>query len=296
MRTVIVISDTHIASSVALRPRLVQLDDGDTSTFSRGQRWLLDGWESFLEWTKPARDPVLISLGDIVEGDRKHRSLQLVTKNTAVITRMAAEVLDPLVKRCSCSYWLRGTPAHVGKSGTMEERLAEDFTNTVRNPETKAYSWWYLPLELEGVRIGASHYASIGGMPWTRGNSANAIAAKALLTLGPDAPQLILRGHAHRWADSGDNFPLCRAIILPGWTLATEYTGNLSPGAPAEIGGMMVHCDGGKYETEKFRWEPKRQRYFLPPKPGSTNSARPTTRAKHNRTKSRQNRLKRRST
>jgi hypothetical protein len=169
---------------------------------------------------------------------------------------MAANVLDSLLAGAGCTYVVRGTEAHVGKSANLEESLAGDI-GAVECPETKARSWWSLYLNIEGVRLDIAHHTNMGGLPWTAPSAAQKLAARVMFEYsdrGDRPPALVIRSHVHRWGDSYDAHRT-RAIFTPAWTLATSYTNRIAPGAIADIGALILHIDGGKIEVEKFRAE-----------------------------------------
>lgn len=250
------LGDTHVGSTVALCPPVVDLDDGGTYHASRGQRWLWDCWQDVAERAKQY-DPVLVLNGDLGESDTKQRSTQVITRNKTTILRIAGEVFDVPAKVCRAVYATRGTPAHVGKSSNLDEAIAEDL-GAVQSPE-KTYSWWELPLQAERVKMTIAHHVTAGGMPWTRVNAAQKLAAKIVFNAaerGEQPPDLVVRSHVHQWFDSYDAHRT-RVLILPAWTLATEYIHRIEPGALAEIGAALVHVNGSKFEIEKLDYKPK---------------------------------------
>lgn len=257
MKKILVISDTHINSTVALCKPSVQLDDGQEVKISRAQRWFWDNWLDLLERVDRFKPDNLIINGDALEGDAKKRSLQLISRNPATIVNIASETLEPLVSKVPAVLFVKGTVAHGGKSGNLEESLAKDFDNSVKSG--KNYSHWSLNLIADGVRITAAHHTNMGGLPWTRGNAANALAARVMFQYSQDReqpPDIVLRGHVHRWGDSYDAYRT-RAIVTPCWSLATEHTHQIAPDTLPECGAVFISCDAGKYEVEKIKYEPK---------------------------------------
>ena len=261
-RTFLLMGDHHIGSSVSICPPVVDLDDGGTYHASRGQRWLWDCWQDVIDRAGKVR-PVLILNGDLAEGDAKARSTQVVTRNKTTVLRMAADVFDPLAKTCAGVYATRGTPAHVGKSSNLDEAIAEDL-DAAQTPE-KTYSWWELPLQYGRFRMAVAHHVTAGGMPWTRKSAAQKLAARIVFNAaerGEVAPDLVVRGHVHQWFDSYDAHRT-RVVILPAWTLATEYIHRIEPGALAEIGAALVRTDGKTFEVEKWDYKPRGRQWHV---------------------------------
>jgi len=70
------------------------------------------------------------------------------------------------------------------------------------------------------------------------------------------APDIVIRGHCHKWGDSYDAHRT-RLITSSAWTFSTEYGHRIAPGDFADVGGFFIYIDHGKYEVEKFKVPPK---------------------------------------
>ena len=240
----ICISDLHINSTVALAPPAVHLDDGGTYHASRGQRWLWECWTDFSLRVKalPGRK-VLLICGDLGELDVKRRSNQLITVNKATIQAITLDTLAPLVDAVDSLIVIRGTMAHTGKSQWLEESIARQYDHAVHDKRCDNASWYHFQGEIGGVRIDAAHHASMGSLPWTGPNAANKLAARAMWAYSVDykqqPPDYVYRAHNHRYADSGSNYE-CRAILLPCWSLITEFGFRMGHELDlADIGGVI---------------------------------------------------------
>jgi 3',5'-cyclic AMP phosphodiesterase CpdA len=257
VKTILAISDLHINSTVALCKPGVFLDDGQEVKISRAQHWFWDNFLDLIEKVDKYKPDVLIINGDALEGDTKNRSNQLITRNTTTIVNIASETLEPLINKVPAVYFVRGTGAHGGKSGCLEESLAKDFDNSVKIGNNLSH--WSLNLIADGMRISAAHHTTMGGLPWTKANAANSMAAKIMFQYAQDGekvPDLAIRGHVHRWGDSGSNYRT-RALILPCWSLATEHTHKIAPDSLPECGAAFIMCDSGKLEVDKIDYKPK---------------------------------------
>ncbi len=260
----IVISDLHINSTVALCPPTVNRDDGDTYHASQGQRWLWRCWQEFIEQAAALDGrKVLIINGDLGELDVKRRSIQLVTQNKATVLRMIADTLDPMLAAVSSVYVIRGTPAHTGKSCWLEEAVAADIDTTIPSAED-IYSHWHYRGVCEGVRVDIAHHANMGGAPWSKKNAAMNTAAKIewlyMVEREERPPHIALRAHNHTFADSGDNHKV-RVLYNGCWSLATEYTYRVSyENALADIGGYFIRCENGEYQVRRVKFDPEKGR------------------------------------
>ena len=257
MKKLLFLGDTHIGSTVALCKPTVELDDGGTYHASRAQRVLYTAWHKLIELVQP--DTTVILNGDLVETDTKHRSYQIITRNRTTLRRLANDVLDELVSKCAAVYVIRGTEAHAGKSASMDDAIGEDFD--APGHTAGSHSWWYLPLLVERLRFDIAHHAPMSGVPWNQNISAINIAARirfACMERGEPQPDVVVRSHQHRWADSHDAFKT-RVIQLPAWTFATAHTQRINPGSIADIGAAFMTVEGREYEIDKFKAEPEKR-------------------------------------
>jgi len=254
----------HTNSTVALAPPIVNLDDGGTFRASRSQRALWESWLDFWgEAGKLNTDRIIgIFNGDLGELDTKRRSSQLITTNKATVQNMLLDVLEPALDVLDAVYVIRGTMAHTGKSGWLEETIANDITINIPSPT--AASWWHLRAAASGVRFDVAHHAGMGSLPWTEKNAGNKVASiiehRYLISMKQPAPAVALRAHNHRYSDSGGNYETF-AVCMPCWSLITEYayrTGKENDGS--NIGGVWFVCQDGKYQYERRIYQPQNLR------------------------------------
>ena len=255
MDAIILTGDHHTNSTVGLCPPGFELDDGGTYQLNKTQRWLWsywkECWEEIAAFTTNAEKRTWIINGDAVDADNKGRSSQFVTNNKGTIQRMAVTALEPGLERVDRVYFVRGTDAHTGMNGEMEESLAQDIDITVKNGEVA--SWYHLRGIMCGMRLDVAHHTSMGSLAWTDKNAANKIAADAIMQytlVDQKYPHLIVRSHVHRHADSYDNYP-ARAIILPAWQSMASYGAKLNPNRLSDVGMIAFLIDNGKIVGEK---------------------------------------------
>ena len=160
---VAIVGDIHSNSTVAVCPPRVQLDDGGEYVASQPQRWIWRQWLLF--WgevfeRRAALDcPIYIILNGELADDNYHPTTQLITRNPADQMALARRVLEPVTARLGDGdrlFVLRGTEAHSGPSGAMDEALAVDLGATGQDTDGPA-SWWQLRAEIGdgGVLCGA---------------------------------------------------------------------------------------------------------------------------------------------
>ena len=261
MTRVVVISDTHINSSVGLCPPVVELDDGGSYRPSKGQRELYKAFLDFCNKAYQTDDKVYVILnGDLAEDGFK--STQVISRNKATILNMVIDTLSPLVDRAEKVFVIRGTEYHVGKSAELEEAYAKDLDNAVRY-QKKIASWWHLRTKISGVRFDVAHHISMGLLPWSEKNAANKLSAILMYQYaewGDPLPHIALRSHVHRTSDSGRNYPI-HSETLPCWCLATSYVHRIGgSNAKPKLGGLIIDCDKGKYNIDVQLYEPFRDK------------------------------------
>lgn len=269
-----VVSDIHAGSSVALCPRTIALDDGGTYEASKAQRWLWQCWEDYWRTVSAKRkalgaDLYVVFNGDAVDGDH-HGTTQLVGQNPNVQAGIVTAAMG-VVLACKPDrlYFVRGTEAHVGKSGSAEERIADglrrDKRPIVPDPDTGTASHWHLKTEIQGVRLDITHHGRTGQRAHTRGGNAvlhawdifneynDRTARSKRTTL--EYPHLCLRGHYHRWNDSGPACPV-RVVTTGAWQLKTGYAHRKVADSRSDVAGALIVIQDGTYTLDKIIYEP----------------------------------------
>lgn len=262
---VVAFSDLHIGSTVGLCPANVELDDGGRYGATKAQMWLLDCWRR--AWQQVAKltegyEVLAVCNGDAVDGDH-HGTFQLWSRNPEDQIRVACEMLAPVQQFAHRLLMVRGTEAHVGGSAWLEEAIGHRL-ETEPCPATGTHSWYRLPLVAGGVRFFVAHHASMGGKELSRGTAAAGLAVDTMtycaihrLTM----PDVVVRSHNHRWADSGTTYPV-RAVGLPAWQLGTAYISRRTPMSVADVGLCVWLCEGGSYAMHPIRYTPKEDRWW----------------------------------
>lgn len=258
--TVVLLSDLHTNSTVALCPPVVNLDDGGSYRASTAQRWI---WRHFVAFAQEAAErreqaggPMVVVLNGELADDNYHSKFQLVDQNPKSQMSTAIKALEPLLAILRPEdrvYVTRGTEAHSGRSAWMDDKIGEDIGAV--SPSEGIHSYWQLKLNIDGVRFDIAHHPPMGPgrVPWTQQLFATRMAAFAYmdaLQAGEKLPHLFVRGHYHMPSDSYDAYPV-RALALPSWQLTTSFGYRLGGGRPYPIGGAIVTCDRGKYEVVK---------------------------------------------
>lgn len=256
-----VVSDLHCGSTVGLAPpEPVALDDGGSYTPTEAQRWLWRHWLGYWQTVKrlaAGRRLVILLNGDVVDGDH-HGTAQIVSRHPGTQFDILLRALAvPLALKPDHVIVVRGTESHVGKSGSGEEALARHLRGAgvpvVPDPAAKTASWWHFTGTLGPLLLSATHHGRIGQRPWTKGNVSANLAAQIFYehaARGQRHPDLALRSHYHKTADSGDSHPV-RVIQTPAWQLATAYAYRVAADSLADIGGLTVTIDADSWTVRK---------------------------------------------
>lgn len=209
--------------------------------------------------------------GDLCDFN-KHSGAQLISMRGSDVLAAMVDVATPMLDVADHIFVIRGTAAHTGGTGGMEEVFADDI-GAVYCKEEDSASWWCARVELGGVRFDVAHHPPTGSMrPWTL-NQAAARAGAIVATryakekLWTQTPDVAIWGHYHKHAQ-GEELGV-HGFVLPSWKLLGEYGHRLGLGAHVEqVGGLWFLCENGKYDWDWELWRPKRGKIWVPPTVG----------------------------
>jgi len=262
---VISFSDTHENHVYGLGPPVVKLRDGDEVRANPVRRELWGLWERYWEAAFRLTEGiprVAVAMGDIVESDAKVRSPQdLVSLNPTDVFEQVTTTLDPMYAECDRVLTIRGTEAHVGKGAWQEEMIAQNYDHSIRDEKGNNASWWHFYGEFGGVLFDIAHHASMGSVRRNLSGAAGRLAYDVreayVSDWGIKPPDLVLRAHNHRWADSGMTYPT-RAVMVGCFQMKSTFVHRINKSYEMpNLGGLVTICDRGKYELHPIRVKPK---------------------------------------
>ena len=261
-----VVSDVHVGSTLGMVPEDgVKLDDGGVYNPSANNVWLWKCWKDYWEKVRAARRRAKLCIiynGDFYEGDH-HGTTQIISKNPETIDYLSDEVYKiPKALRPDYQIVVRGTEAHSGASGAVEEAFARRIGAT-EDPDNNTHSWWMFKGEFNGLLVEAQHHGKIGRLPWTKSNALNQQASQILQEYAERdrrPPALVFRSHMHKWADSYKANRKVRLIQTPAWQLKTAFAHKVAPNSPPDIGGIIVTIepDSSYHVQEELYDQPRR--------------------------------------
>lgn len=258
----VVFSDPHCGSRLGLMDKDgFTPDQGGLVLPSPLQLVVWNWWqEMWNEWVPMAtkHEPFgIIFNGDALEG-QPHRSTSHISINESDQFKMAKRIFEPLVAMCDGRFkFIRGTEAHVGKSGSSEEVLAQSI-GAIPNLEGQ-FSRFELWQKVGGGLVHLLHH--IG----TTGSSAyESTAVTSELTSeyvesarwGERRPDIIVRSHRHRCIEVRipTNTGFATATVTPGWQLKTPFVYRIPGGriAPPQFGCVLIRHGDRQLFTEPW--------------------------------------------
>lgn len=268
----VTVSDMHCGCRLGLVPygvKRIKLDDGGWYVPSPFQRLVAAKWHEF--WTEFVPRVVrgepyaIIVNGDTTDGVH-HNSVTQISHNPVDQARIAKACLEPLIDRKECVgyFHIRGTEAHVGPSGNLEERLAEELgAKPNKEGQYARYDLW--------INIGGKCLTHILHHIGTTGSQAYEATAvhKELVEeyaesgrWGEKPPQMIVRSHRHRFIETSVPTSMggAHAIVTPGWQGRTPFSYKIPGGrlSTPQFGGIVIRQgDEDAYFREKV-WTIKR--------------------------------------
>jgi hypothetical protein len=274
VRNVVVVSDTHIGCKLGLcRPDGAAVDDGGVYHPSKLQRKLWEFWEQFWgEWvpTVTKGEPfAVVHNGDAIDGVH-HGSTTQWSHNLDDQGEHAYRVLRDVVTLCEGRYYhVRGTEAHVGKSGAEEERLARRL-GAVRNAEGQS-ARWELWMRVAGSLCHFLHHIGTTGSAAHESSAINAELA-AMITdsgrWGQEPPLILARSHRHRSFEvrGPAEHGYVTAFTTAAWQLKTPFAYKV-PGARVttpQIGGSLIRAGDEEIHTRHCVWPVSRPAEVVP--------------------------------
>jgi len=264
MNNIIVVSDLHAGCRLGLCPPEVALDGGGVYRASILQLKLFEMWRYFWgEWvpdvTKGEPFAVVVN-GDSMDGVH-HNSVTQISHNLVDQQRIAYALLYPVYQQCGGQlYMLRGTEAHVGKSGQSEEALAEQL-NAI--PDSAGnFARWDLWADVGGGLVHFTHHIGTTGRTHYESSAVMAELGEAYAEAGRwqnRAPNVVVRSHRHRHIEvrvptkSGYGI----SFVTAGWQLQTPFVWRMPGGRSSlpQIGGSLIRKGDHDLYTRHKVWD-----------------------------------------
>lgn len=252
IRNVVVLSDTHFGSKLALCPPKVKLDEGGYYKASNLQlkiyKHYINCLYDFIPSVIGKEKFIVVHNGDIIDGDH-HNTSTIITRNLRDQENIAVEVLSEFYKIRGFSgfYFIRGTSAHSGEAAECEERIAQRL-NAIpdSNGNYTRYELW-LKFGSRGILAHFSHHVSTTNSSAYESTAPYKEMIEAYVEAGRwklQPPDVIIRSHRHRHfnitIDSYNQNAMM--IVTPAWQLKTPYVYRslLGRSSLAQIGLIII--------------------------------------------------------
>lgn len=268
-RTLVVVTgDWHVNDIVGLCPPVFKREKRASHRPGPAVRALWRAWRDFWTFIAEKKAETGAAVFAIANGDlgdiNKHDSTQLISMRKSDIVDAMIAIAQPMADVADKVFIVRGTAAHTGGCGELEELLARDITTAVHCDDEGSASWWVLRAEWGGVRFDITHHPPTSSRrPWTRNAAvarAAAIVAGRYLKegLAREMPRYAIFSHAH-YSAQGEEMGV-RGRFVPPFKLVGAFGHRLGSGAHVErVGGWWALCEDGKVIAESFeRWGMKR--------------------------------------
>jgi len=262
IKNIVVISDIHSGCQLALMPPTVTLDSGGKFHQSHLQKKLWEYWKFFWETWVPrvtkGEPYVIVFNGDAIEGSH-HGAVTQITQNIKDQVQIAYDLLKPQIDKPKCKglYFIKGTEAHVGKSGQAEEGLAKALGAIP--DEIGNHARWEMFMRIDKYLAHFTHHTSSTSSAsyettgvWKEFIEACVESARQ----GFEVPDVIVRSHRHRECTIPVSSSKGSSVvhISPSWQLKTPFVYKLGMKiASPQIGGscIKVHDEDGVYILKK---------------------------------------------
>jgi hypothetical protein len=264
----VVFSDTHSGCRLGLCPPTpVPLDDGGAYVASEFQRKVWALWREFHdEWVPEVTDGEpydLVHNGDAIDGVH-HNSTTQISHNIEDQLTLAEMILKPEADKCRKAggtyYHIRGTEAHIGKSGVYEEQLARRLGAKPNGDKQAArYDLWKR-IGTDGPLVHFLHHIGTTSSTARETSAVNAELAAEFneaAQWGRVPPDIIVRSHRHRY--SSIELPTKRgratSVVTPGWQGKTPFVWKIAGARLTEpqFGGLVIrYNDEGVFYVRSF--------------------------------------------
>lgn len=269
IKNLIVISDLHVGCTLGLMQPEFMLDNGNIIKHSKLQKKVWQMWLNFwYDWIPKVTNGepyYIVNNGDVVDGVH-HGSVTQVTQNMKDQVGMAIEILEPIVnnKLCKGYYHIRGTEAHVGKSGQAEEGVAKAL-GALENEDGNA-ARWDMFMKFHEYLLHFTHHVGTTSSASYESTAVYKELVEAYTESGrwlQEPPDAVIRSHRHRQFEIkvASKKGAGISLVTPGWQLKTPFVFKLGLGRSSQpqVGGYLLRINSEGELTTRFKvWDIER--------------------------------------
>lgn len=243
---IIDMSDTHVGDRLGLYPGDGFVIDGGSrvapNQIQRAIRSFFDEAVSRCMDEIGGKDFVFLHKGDVVEGSH-HRSKSALSANHHDQVNNSIALFKPISEKAARTYFVRGTPAHVGEDSEIEELVAAQCSAEPSPMGHRCHP--LLVFKWNGLVVHAAHHIAATSVAASRATALMAELAELQRTAGAEmleAPDIITRGHRHVGTFVGDcnHKGMAWSVTTPGWQGKTGYSTKVKGGRVSELRVGMI--------------------------------------------------------
>ena len=273
INNLIVISDTHCGCQYGLCPPNVKLDGGGHYHLSALQRHLWGWWNLFwADWVPVVtrNEPFAVCANGDLMDHKHHNSTTQISQNPSDQRKIAKQVFEPIVKNCNGLFFVtRGTEAHTGKSGHIEETLAEELGAVP--DEVGNYARYDLNIRIGDALCNILHHIGTTGSQHYETTAVTKELTEAFTESarwGDEPFDVVVRSHRHRFSEvrlataKGYGY----SMVTPAWQGKTPFAYRVPGGRMArpQFGGVLIRQGDEEFYTRNKVWTLPRTKTVTP--------------------------------
>lgn len=251
IRHLIVVSDLHCGSSVAILPPDFTNIEGNAVKQNAIQRWYWQAWLEMCDEWLPAvtrGEPFALVLnGDLIDG-LHHHTKEVVSLEIGDHIGIAIQILKPLSARAAATFVVEGTDCHSqnAEHGIARELEAIGPDGLAVADKGKSGAWRRLDLTIAGLRCIFQHHITTSGRTWTEATGLGTALMNERLeaaAAGEVPPSVLISAHRHRPGVYQTSSGL--SAVTGAWQALTRYARKVVPSARCWPSAIHLEFDGG---------------------------------------------------
>ena len=260
----LLLSDTHIGSNVALWPEHFKSQTGHELPQSVFQKWLYECWGDMQEWAKTTisdicdtDEPELFTVfnGDVIEGIH-HKTIEIMSPNKDDQYTAAVQLLEPIRELSDKMFMVKGTECHTQNA----ESTIGDILKCEVNPDTGHAAFDHLKLDVNGCIMDFAHHTSATTRPYLEASIHGIQMGVAVMEAhrnGQAVPHVVCRAHRHRHGIFKDGNSI--SAITGPWQGLTRHGRKVVPAAVCNPSVVLFEFKEGQLlpETHEMVYVPK---------------------------------------
>ncbi len=235
MKRILIVSDLHVGSNVAIMPDEVWIEKNDQPranviTANEVQKALYQAWQEMVD--RVGRVSACFVLGDSCDGSNiKSRGFELWTSNIHQQCKTAADLLSMV--KTNKYYGVQGSYYHVGENTSSDLAIIDMLHGTFGTD---------LVVNIAGKRIHLCHEIGVSTSPVSKATALQSEIVSAELNQYYGKFDLLLRGHRHEYREVRDHRG--HIAICPAWKVRDAYAAKKGLKLSPHIGYLVLNIQG----------------------------------------------------